>query len=118
MKIEEITSEEQLKVLTNDTSKLIVIDCTATWCGPCKVFGKFYEKFVSEFPEEFAKRVTFTKLDVEKMQAFCNINEIRNIPMILFVKNNNIVDRVKGNNPKLFKQFLETHLPKNQEVTV
>ena len=25
-----------------ETKKLIIIDCSAEWCGPCKVFGKFY----------------------------------------------------------------------------
>ena len=45
--IVQVTSEEEFDkmVAETDPAKILVIDCSTTWCGPCKVFRPTFEQF-------------------------------------------------------------------------
>ncbi|CAM8885959.1 unnamed protein product [Rhodiola kirilowii] len=45
-----------------DSNQLMVIDFTATWCGPCR----FVEPYVKEFAAQFSD-VIFVKIDVDQL---------------------------------------------------
>lgn len=91
LQITDATLEEVLQ-----TNKLVVIDFSASWCGPCKMIGPIIE----EVSEEYEDKVIVGKVDVDNNDEAVAKYEIRNIPTILFIKNGEIVDKVVGVIPK------------------
>lgn len=50
-------------VLELSKTKLVIIDFTASWCGPCKYIGPIFEKLAEENPE-----AEFVKVDVDEVR--------------------------------------------------
>ena len=42
---------------------IVIVDFTATWCGPCKMIGPKFEEFSKEAANE---KVKFIKVDVDE----------------------------------------------------
>ena len=114
MEIIELRNENEIKSIVTDPSNksLVVIDCGATWCGPCKKFGEFYHKFVHDFPK--TDQVIFCKVDIDDVERFCELNVIVSVPTILFIKNGEVVDRIEGADTNKFKNILDNHFLPNK----
>uniref|UniRef100_I1J8Q2 Thioredoxin domain-containing protein n=1 Tax=Glycine max TaxID=3847 RepID=I1J8Q2_SOYBN len=48
----------------NESKKLIVVDFTASWCGPCR----FIAPFLAELAKKFTS-VIFLKVDVDELKV-------------------------------------------------
>ncbi|MCT4615622.1 MAG: thioredoxin [Marinifilaceae bacterium] len=70
----------------------VLIDFWAEWCGPCRMLSPV----VDELVEDYQGRVKIVKVDVDANPAIAAKYGIRNIPTILFLKNNEIVDKQVG----------------------
>lgn len=77
MSLYEINNDEELYNLIKDNSKVIV-DCYATWCGPCKVLSPIFESLAKE-NEEYV----FVKANIELIEKFNKEFSIRAIPNVL-----------------------------------
>ena len=74
------------------SSKPVVIDVWATWCGPCRVLAPTVE----EVAEEMADKAIVAKCNVDDCEDISIKYGIRNIPTLLFIKNGEVVDRTVG----------------------
>ena len=102
----EIT-DANYKELMADTSKPVVIDFWATWCGPCRMVGPIIE----EWAAEYEGKVVIGKCNVDDNEDLTMEYGIRNIPTILFFKNGQLVDKQVGSAPKpVFVQKIEALL--------
>ena len=70
----------------------LVIDCWATWCGPCRMVAPIIE----ELANEYDGKVTVGKCDVEEADDIAAEFGIRNIPTIVFMKDGKILDKIVG----------------------
>ena len=83
-----------LKITDENVKELIaaggpvVIDFSATWCGPCKALAPV----IDELAEEYAGRVTIGKYNCDEENDFCSEEGIRSLPTILFFKNGEKTD--------------------------
>ena len=62
------------KKLLNNYNAPIIVDFTATWCGPCKAIAPDFAKY-SEMEE--CKDLLFVKVDVdeaEELSSLCNVS--------------------------------------------
>lgn len=75
--------------------RLIVVDCWAEWCLPCKLLEPVIEKLT----EIYAGRVVFAKLNVDENPALTARYFIDAIPTLLIFKNGEYLDRVVGYRP-------------------
>ncbi|XP_044039527.1 thioredoxin [Siniperca chuatsi] len=94
--VREVHNLEEFKAILKEAGdKLVVVDFTATWCGPCKQIGPEFEK-ESANPEN--KNVIFLKVDVDEaddVSSSCNINCM---PTFQFYKNGEKVFEFSGAN--------------------
>jgi thioredoxin len=75
---------------------LIVVDCWASWCAPCRAIAPVVE----ELAKEYSGKVVFGKLNVDDNPETAEKFGIRAIPTLLVMKNGSEVDRIVGVLPK------------------
>lgn len=75
---------------------LVVVDMWAEWCGPCRMIAPALEQIAAEF----AGRVRVAKLNVDENPATAQRFEVQSIPLLVFFKGGQEVDRLIGAVPK------------------
>ena len=91
--VKDINAEEyeQLK----QSTKPVVIDFHATWCGPCKILSPILEELQEEMEE-----VEFVKLDVDHFPEISGANQVMGVPTVVIIKDGEVKDRFVGVQPK------------------
>jgi thioredoxin 1 len=87
------------------SSKLVVVDFFATWCGPCKMIAPLLDRFAGEYTD-----AEFYKVDVDELGAVAQEQEVSAMPTIIFYKNGAVVDKIIGANPNLLKQKIAANV--------
>ena len=75
---------------------LVVVDCWAPWCGPCRMV----EPIIEELAKELKGKIIFAKLNVDENPATSIKHQTMSIPTLLVFKNEELVDRIVGAMPK------------------
>lgn len=90
--------------ITNDTfkkevlesSKPVVIDAYAQWCGPCQFMGPIFE----EVAEAHSDKFNFFKLNVDEEHELAAHLSISSIPTFIFIKRGLVVNSHSGSMSK------------------
>ncbi|MFQ6010960.1 MAG: thioredoxin [Nitrososphaerales archaeon] len=75
---------------------LVVVDCWANWCAPCKMIAPI----IDELAKQYSGRIVFCKLDVDSNQLTPHKFQITGIPTLLVFRESKLVDRIVGVVPK------------------
>ena len=70
----------------------VLVDFSATWCGPCQMMGPVMEKLAGDF-EGKAK---VAKVDIDENSDLAMKYNIMSVPSMLFFKDGQIKDQVVG----------------------
>lgn len=89
-----IQDEAELDLLLKNES-LLVVDFTATWCGPCKMIAPFMDQLA----EEYSDQIKVFKLDLDSNKGIAKRFSIRSIPAVLFFKEGELKETVIGAKP-------------------
>ncbi len=60
----------------------LVVDCTASWCGPCKLIGPLIDQLAADYQD----RAQVMKLDLDNHKAIAKRFELRSIPAVMYFK--------------------------------
>lgn len=74
---------------------LVVVDCWAPWCGPCRMIAPVIDELSTQYED-----VKFGKLNTDENMEISRKFQIMAIPTLLFFKNGELVERVTGVVPK------------------
>jgi thioredoxin 1 len=86
---------------------LVVVDCWAPWCGPCRIVGPI----VDQLAREMAGKVVFGKLNTDENPAVAQAFGIMSIPTMLVFSRGRLVDRIVGALPKpQLAAFVQRHV--------
>lgn len=106
MAAEYVKDEAELDALLKDES-VLVVDCTASWCGPCKMVAPL----IDQLSEEFEGKAKVSKLDLDANKAVAKRFEIKSIPAVMFFKNGELMDTMVGVKPyTMFSEAVTSYL--------
>jgi thioredoxin 1 len=73
-------------------SNVIVMDFTATWCGPCQIQKPILEQLEGELGD----KVEFKMVDVDQNNALAGKYGISAVPTLIIEKDGEVVKRFTG----------------------
>ena len=88
--IPNIYDTDFMKEVLNE-EKLVLVDFSAIWCGPCKMVAPILEEIAYE-----NDNVKIVKMDVDVSPFISRKYRINSIPNIKFFKNGRVVDEIIG----------------------
>lgn len=81
---------------------LFVVDCTASWCGPCKLIAPLIDRLA----EEYRDRAKVFKLDLDSNKDVAKRYGIRSIPAVMIFKQGELAETMVGAKP--YEEFSNT----------
>lgn len=75
---------------------LLVVDCWAEWCAPCRPMGEI----IDALAEEFSGQIVFGKLNIDQNRDTAMNYRISSIPQLLIFSKSEVVDKIVGLQPK------------------
>ncbi|XP_074374971.1 thioredoxin H1-like [Apium graveolens] len=98
------TWNEQLQNGKN-ANKLIVVDFTATWCGPCRIMSPYF----AELAKSMSSAI-FLKVDVDELKSVAEEYDIEAMPTFMLLKEGKVVEKVIGAKKEELQQTIAKHL--------
>jgi thioredoxin 1 len=75
-------TDDSFKADVLDSSKPVLVDYWAEWCGPCRMIGPIVEESATLYSD----RVTVAKLNIDENAATPSRYGIRGIPTLMLFK--------------------------------
>jgi len=112
MSVIQIESVDHFKKEILEHNWLSVIDFRASRCGPCRMLWPIIEQLAEK--DLWAK---IAKVNVEEHQDLAAAFQVSSIPVVYFVKNGQVVDRIIGVNPAtVYEQKIAEHSASAEET--
>ncbi|PHH89842.1 hypothetical protein CDD83_5138 [Cordyceps sp. RAO-2017] len=99
-----ISSKEQFTTILK-SSKIVVADFFADWCGPCKQIAPLYETLSKSLSRP--NLVTFVKIDNDKNEDLAREYSISALPTFLLFRDGIVTNKVQGANPTELKEVVQ-----------
>ncbi|KAL2006229.1 hypothetical protein VTN00DRAFT_9883 [Thermoascus crustaceus] len=85
--------------------ELVVLDCFATWCGPCKAIAPKVAEFSERYPN-----AKFYQIDVDQLSDVAADLGVRAMPTFLLFKDGEQVGEIVGANAAALEAAIKEHL--------
>lgn len=93
-------------VIEASKEKLVVLDCFATWCGPCKMISPVMVELSNK--SDYAD-AAYIKIDVDESPDVAQELGVRAMPTFYFFKGGQQVDQLVGANPAKLEELIKKH---------
>lgn len=87
-----IITNENHKLEVEESTKPVLIDVYAPWCGPCQHMGPILD----ELEKELGDKYKIGKINVDESRELAIKYGISSIPAFIFIKNNQVVSKEVG----------------------
>ncbi|RDL36681.1 uncharacterized protein BP5553_06033 [Venustampulla echinocandica] len=80
------------------SSKIVVADFYADWCGPCKAIAPIYEQLSAQLSRP--NHITFVKVNVDTQKEVAASYNVTAMPTFMIFKQGTVVEKVTGADPQ------------------
>ena len=94
MSVNHVTKENYRKEVLEST-KPVLLDFWASWCGPCRMLSPVVEAVAEERPD-----IKVCKINVDEEQELAMQFNVSSIPTLVLMKDGRVADRSVGFRPK------------------
>ncbi|XXG94304.1 thioredoxin trx1 [Hypoxylon texense] len=107
MTVHNITTADAFKDALKE-NKTVMLDCFATWCGPCKAIAPI---LANHSKEEQFKDIYFAKIDVDDLPELSQELGITAMPTFMLFKDGEMepAEKLVGANPNALVAMLKKH---------
>lgn len=102
---ETVEEVDALVLNAANNGQLVVIDFTASWCGPCKMIAPLFKELSDSIAD-----VVFLKVDVDENPETAAKYSVSAMPTFVFIKQGEVVDRLMGANAGRLRELIEEHM--------
>ncbi len=110
MSVIHIESTDHFKQEILEHKGLSIVDFRAERCGPCRMLGPIIDQLAEKHPE-----VKIAKVNIEDQQQLAATFQVSSIPIVYFIKNGQVIDKLIGvNPPTVYEEKIAEHLKPNE----
>merc|ERR1712087_534048 len=102
-KVVSIHSSDEWKRLL-ESSPMVIIDCYATWCPPCKAAAPVYARMSEEY-----QGCVFAKMNVDEVPDLSQSLQVKAMPTFKLFRGLSELDMVQGFNEQRIRDLLVEH---------
>ena len=88
-----------------DAGKRVVLDCGATWCGPCKAIAPVFERLAMQN----AATTVGLKMDVDEAAELAEVLDVTSMPTFFVFQGKELVKRFSGANSETLRHAFMPH---------
>lgn len=99
-----ITSKSQLDSLLK-SSRIVVADFYADWCGPCKQIAPIYESLSASLSRP--NIVTFVKVNSDDQTEIASEYSVSALPTFLVFQEGEVIEKVQGADPRKLQEIVK-----------
>lgn len=100
-------TKENFEKEIEQSDKPVVIDVSATWCGPCQQMKPVFE----QLEKELGSRYKFVELNVDEARDLAIKFNVTSVPTFIFMKDGQIKGKERGYMPAAdLKNKIEEYL--------
>ena len=85
--------------------KLLVVDFTATWCGPCQRIAPAF----AALADEYADSTICVKIDVDVLGELAQELGVTSMPTFLFFRSGEVIDTMRGADEAGLRALIAEH---------
>ncbi|KAJ5175101.1 uncharacterized protein N7482_000978 [Penicillium canariense] len=103
MAVINISSTEQFSTLLS-SSRFVVADFYADWCGPCKAIAPVYDSLAQQLSRP--NHITFTKINGDNQKELAQAYSVRAYPTFIVFDTGRKIETVAGANPQKLNEVI------------
>lgn len=84
-----LETEESFFSLIKEKDTMIIVTFSATWCGPCNQMSNILNNIINN--KDILNKFFIIKVNVDNFNNLTKKYNVKSIPTIFFIKNNNIL---------------------------
>lgn len=87
------------------TSRIVVTDFYADWCGPCKAVAPVYEQLSARLSRP--NHITFVKVNVDTQKEIASNYAVTVMPTFIIFKQGKVVEKMQGADPRKLQDVVK-----------